>query len=243
MVTGIGVYEIQKASRPQSPQVSPSQPSGFTQPALPNQQVFKSPKKGQKHKAVPPMPQVLGRKYVLLSSNIPGTVSNWTRAAQQGVTQVRWLTPQPLAITAQPTTPPSGVTFYSNQVFTHDVQATFTFLHRGFGRTSVGLWSVATNNWAASADLDTGDTNFLSFSGGGRGTEWKHPGSPYMNRWTTIQVRVVGSTVHFSANNVLLEIIPLIIRGGYRAVLSVGSVSWNSGANDTPFRSISAQGN
>jgi len=227
-----GIYEIQHASRLQfqqqaQQQVQPS-PPGFTQ--------FNQPKRKKlpKHK--------LGPYHVVLSAD-PGAASNWTTVSRQGATQLNWLNPAPMEIIAQPTNPPSGMTLYGNQILNGDVAATFTFNHQGFGRTMVGLWSVATNTWAVAATLDTNDTNYLDLSSAVASTEYKYSGSPYMNRWITIQIQTVQSRAYFRVDGVVLENMPLSAQGGYRPAVSVGSVSWKSGANDTYFRSITANGN
>jgi hypothetical protein len=144
-----------------------------------------------------------------------------------------------MEIQAQPTNPPSGIMLTSNQIFTGRIHAVFTFNHQGFGRTNVGLWSVTKNTWAALATLDTDDTNNLSFFAGDPSTEYKLPGSPFMNRWITIVIDI-PDMVLFSVDGGVVAGMPLLVPDGFRLAVNVGCASWKSGANDTFFSAITA---
>lgn len=236
---GIGFYELKHQSTPQFQSVSIAQPAPFLSVSQP--QPNATPKPGFAPPLPPPPATLVGAtQFVLLGDNPAGS-SNWISQAQLGATQVTWHNPQPLEIIAQPN-PQSNITLYSSRIFSGNVDASFVFDHQGFGRTSVGLWSAAKNEFAAVAILDTNDTNYLDFSAGGLSTEYKYSSTPYMNKWTTIELRVVGTTVFFLADGVQLESMPVITQGGLRAAVGAGSVSWKSGANDTSFRSITATG-
>jgi hypothetical protein len=184
-------------------------------------------------------PRVSGTNYALLDKN-PMSANNWVKIADSGGASLRFLSPQPLEIIAPPVNP-SGITLYTQQVLNGDLDASFVFNHQGFGRTSVGLWSTATNDWAAVAILDTNDTNYLAFSAGGPSTEGRYSGSPYMNRWIVMRFLVHGSRVDFFANGTQLESMNFV-PGAFRLAVSVGCASWKSGANDTAFRLVSATG-
>lgn len=86
--------------------------------------------------------------------------------------------------------------------------------------------------------LDTDDTNYLNFSAGATATEYKYPGTPYMNKWTTVRMNVVGNQISFYADGALKETFTLRANTGYRLALSAGSISWKSGANTTSFGQI-----
>lgn len=209
-------------------------------------------KKGKKKGSVPAVPlsqavQALqptnagdGGVIVLLSDD-RGTAGNWVEASKAGSAQVSFSNPLPIEIVAQPN-PPSAIELRTKRLFTSDVDATFELLHRGFGRTNIGLWSVQRNSWGPLVILDTNDTNYLAFSAGGPSTEYKYSGSPYMNRWVKVRIQVAGPTIRFFTDDNLMETMSRMDSGGLQIELSVGSVSWKSGANDTAFRLVTAVG-
>jgi hypothetical protein len=87
--------------------------------------------------------------------------------------------------------------------------------------------------------IDTDDTNYLSFQAGPNATQWKYPGAPYMNRWITVRTRVTGSQADFYVDGVPLQTWPYTAAPGpFHLALSVGSVPWKSGDNETSFRSV-----
>ena len=141
----------------------------------------------------------------------------------------------------------SGVSvgFRSRQAFSGNLDASFELNHGGSGRTTVGLWSANQNSGLISAVLDTDDTNFLSLASGPNSTEWTYVGTPYMNRWITLRIQVVGSQVNFYADGALLKTWPVPVSlppDAYYIFFGAGSVCWKSGPNDSSFRLVSATG-
>jgi tetratricopeptide (TPR) repeat protein len=121
----------------------------------------------------------------------------------------------------------------------------FELIHSGYGRTSVGLWSHARNEGVIWAVLDTNDTAYLALASGSNSTEYRYSSAPYLNRWITLRIHVLGSQVSFYADSgsgqQLLQTWPAPISSApdsYYAAFAVGSISWKSGPNDTTFRRI-----
>lgn len=134
--------------------------------------------------------------------------------------------------------------FRSKQAFRGDIDASFQFFHGGYGRTSVGLWSVSQNQGVIWTVLDTDDTNYLLFASGPYSTDYSYSSTPYLNRWITLRIQTVGAQVKFYADSgggsQLLQTWPRLNQSdSYNLVFGSGSVCWKSGPNNTSFRSIS----
>jgi hypothetical protein len=136
----------------------------------------------------------------------------------------------------------SSVTLLSTFSYAGDVDFSVQLNHQGYGRTIIGLWSTNSNNWLANACLDTDDTDYLAFGSGSFTTENKYSGKNYMNRWINLRIRITGDLVEFFANGVLLASTHSATAGAFRLALTVGSVPWKSGDNNTSFSYIVATG-
>lgn len=189
-------------------------------------------------------------------NNAPDYSNNWTVAWQTGSPIVTY-TPGNFRIQA-PNECPGGwspsnsgvsVGFQSKQSFVGNVDVSFQLNHGGYGRTSLGLWSVNQNQRVVEVDLDTDDTAYLNFSSGAFSTQYQYSSAPYMNKWITLRIQVVGNQVNFYADNgsgqQLLQTWPVPVSSppdAYLLVFGSGSVCWKSGANDTSFRLVTATG-
>jgi hypothetical protein len=220
----VGIHELRNVT---AAPLSVPQPRAIVPASAPAQ-------KKLKHKVAP---LTAGTRHEILNGD-PASAANWMKAEDSGVATFSFFSPQPLEIRAQPTNPPSGVVLCSKTIFTGDVDATFVLNHQGFGRTNVGIWSATRNTWDIVVTLDTDDTNFLSFAAGGPSTEGKHSGSPFMNKWTTIQIKTAYRVTYFLVDDREVERLPQLAAGPFRVAVNVGCASWKSGANDTVFQSI-----
>ena len=185
-------------------------------------------------------------------NNAPDYSNNWVIALQTGTSTTTY-TSDNFRIQAPPVctgpTSGTGVIYRSKQAFAGDLDASFQLNHGGYGRTSVGLWSVKTNQLLLQAILDTDDTAYLNFGSGTNFTEYKYSSGPYLNKWITLRIQVVGSNVNFYADNgtglQLLQTWPvpaISSDDSYHLAFGAASVCWKSGANDTSFRLITATG-
>lgn len=177
-------------------------------------------------------------------ANAPNYTNNWFVSGNTGGTVVTY-TSGNLRVQASRSSPyPPGSSFrlLSNDSFVGDVDYSVLLDHQGKGRTIIGLWSVASNNWVAVSALDTDDTDYLAFAAGSFSTDWKYAGDPYMNRWITLRIKTVGNVAQFYADGVLLESLSITASGPLQLGLIVSSVPWKSGDNDTSFRIVNAIG-
>jgi hypothetical protein len=143
----------------------------------------------------------------------------------------------------------------SNIVFSGDIDVSFTFYHAGSGRTNVGIINEQKTTTLALAALDTDDTNYLNFivptcSDSACSTEYEFAGTPYMNRWTTVRIKVQGTDILFYADvdnptpTTLLKTLHLSdahTLDSFRLWLDVHSAPWKSGPNTTTFQSVTTQ--
>lgn len=179
----------------------------------------------------------------------PNYTNNWTVAAQYG-TPVATYTPGNFRIQSEATCGTgTNLVLRSKLAFTGDVDVSFQLNHGGFGRTVVGLWSTMQNQAVIQSILDTNDTAYLNFGSGPNFTEYTFSSAPYMNRWITLRIRIVGSQVMFYADDgsgpALLKTWPLTVNAppdSYSLFFAASSICWKSGANDTSFRQITATG-
>ena len=177
-----------------------------------------------------------------LWDHAPDYSNHWQLLPTSGLTQMTY-TFGNFRIQASPTNPPSGMTLLSNQLFVGDLDYSVQFNHQGYGRTNVGLWDPSANSWTALVTLDTDDTNLLAFNAGPISTQGKYSGTPYMNRWITISMKITGNQISFYADGMLKETFTLPANGGYNLGLNVGCASWKTGANDTSFGQVSVTAN
>ncbi len=174
-------------------------------------------------------------------TNAPNYTNAWQVVGNTGGI-VTTCTNGNLRVQASTNNPGSAFTMLSKESLTGDVDYSVQLNHQGFGRTFVGLWSVASNNWLALSVLDTDDTAYLAFSAGTLSTEYKYASEPYLNRWVNLQIKTVGNTVQFFVNGVLFEATTVAMPAAFRFGFSVGSVPWKSGDNDTSIRSLTVSG-
>ena len=135
----------------------------------------------------------------------------------------------------------SGVTFLSNRGFGSNIDATFSFRHQGFGRTTVGIYSASAKQWLADASLDTNDTAYLGFASGGQSSGYTFPSAPYMNTPITIRIVIDGNQASFYANNQLMATYPFTRLVPFQLGFAVGSVSWKTGDNISDFFRVNAK--
>jgi hypothetical protein len=200
----------------------------------------------------PPSTSLLQTTFTESFNNAPNYSNNWLIAGQTGST-ITTYTSGNFRIQSPPvcTSPGSGtsISYRSKQAFVGDLDVSFQLNHGGFGRTTVGLWSATTNQFVIQSILDTDDTAYLNFGSGVNFTEYTYSSAPYLNKWITLRIQVVGSIVNFYADNgsglQLLKTWPAPSSSSvesYYLAFNVGSVCWKSGANDTSFRLITATG-
>jgi hypothetical protein len=108
---------------------------------------------------------------------------------------------------------------------------------------------VNQNQSVIRVDLDTDDTAYLNFNSGSFSTQYTYSSAPYLNKWITLRIQVLGSQVRFYADNgagsQLLQTYPVPVSSSpdsYDLFFSAGSVCWKSGGNDTSFRLIQVTG-
>jgi hypothetical protein len=188
--------------------------------------------------------------------NPPDYGNHWAVAGQTGASTVTY-TQGTFRIQAPPvctgpstvTGPGTGITYRSKQAFVGDLDVSFQLNHGGFGRTTVGLWSATSNQLVIQSILDTDDTAYLSFGSGANATEYTYSSAPYMNKWITLRIQIVGGQVNFFADDgtgsQLLKTWPVPVTtfpDAYYLAFGAGSVCWKSGANDTSFRRVTVTG-
>jgi hypothetical protein len=173
--------------------------------------------------------------------NAPNLSNNWTVSVNTGTNVVTYTTGN-LRVQASQAGSGSSITFLSNESFDGDIDLSVQLDHQGYGRTVIGLWSASATNWLASSILDTDDTAYLAFTSGSFSTEYEYSSVPYMDQWITLEIKTSGNVVQFYANGVLLETTSFTLSGTFQLGLSVGSVPWKSGGNDTSFRQVNATG-
>lgn len=197
-------------------------------------------------------PVLNGQTFLETFNSAPDYSNNWVSGLQEGSPTITY-TPGNFQIQAPPvcTGPTSGTSVFlrSKRAFIGDLDVSFQLNHTGFGRTNVELWSVNQNQRAIRIDLDTDDTAYLNFSSGGLSTEYQYSSTPYMNKWISLRIQIVGSQVNFYADNgtgpQLLKTWPVPVTSppdAYYIAFGAGSVCWKSGGNDTSFRRIEATG-
>ena len=186
-------------------------------------------------------PTVLTNTFVENFQNAPNLLNNWNVSVNTG-TNVVIYTPGNLLIQSSQAGSGSAYALLSIDVFAGDIDFSVQLDHQGFGRTVIGLWSAASTNWLASAILDTDDTAYLAFTSGSFSTEYEYSSVPYMDQWITLEIKTSGNVVQFYANGVLLETTSFAPSGTFQLGLSVSSVPWKSGDNDTSFRLVNATG-
>lgn len=183
--------------------------------------------------------------------NAPDPANNWTMQAQSGSPQITY-TPGNFRIQAPNVcpTPNAGtsITYLTKQSFGGNIDVAFQLNHGGYGRTSVGLWSVNRNERVIEIDLDSDDTAYLNLASGEASTQSTYPSAPYMNTWITLRIQVVGDQATFYAENSsdsqALQTWPVPKSSPpdvYYLFFSVGSICWKSGANDTSLKSVSVR--
>lgn len=183
-------------------------------------------------------------------NNAPDYTNNWHISANYGATQIKYTAGnmQLYAGSSYPYPPGSNVRLSTNQIFSGDIDVTFEYNHQGYGRTNVGLISANDATALALAALDTDDTNYLNFIVPPNSTEYEHSGSPYMNRWTTIRIKVEGTEIKFYASvdgnppELLNTLSFSSAPSSFRLFFDAGSVPWKSGPNITSFSSVIAYG-
>jgi YD repeat-containing protein len=173
--------------------------------------------------------------------NAPNISNNWYVSEDAGTNVVTY-TPGNFLVQSSQVGAGSSITFLSNDSFTGDMDLSVQLDHQGYGRTIIGLWSAASTNWLASAILDTDDTAYLAFDSGAFSTQYEFSSAPYMDQWITLRIKTSGNIVQFFANGVLLETTSFTASGTFQLGLSVGSVPWKSGNNDTSFRLVNGMG-
>jgi hypothetical protein len=176
----------------------------------------------------------------------PDYTNNWIKSAQWGNTAFTY-TPGNLELWADRYggNPASGLYFESRKVFTGDLDWSVQLNHGGWGRVWVWLISASDSNHnVAQFALDTDDTNYLEMATeGGGSTQYKYLGTPYMNRWVTLRMKVAGSQVQFFADGALLETMVFTpTTNEYVLGFGVANAPWKSGPNDSSFRSVTATG-
>jgi hypothetical protein len=178
-------------------------------------------------------------------THVPDYTDKWAVASQTGSPTVTYSYGNFRIQASNSPNPGEGITFKSTRAFSGDLDAGFEFNHSGFGRTSVGLWSKNQNEGLIWGVLDTDDTAYLAFASGHSSTEYKYSNAPYMNKWITIGIQVVGDQVYFYANDGtglrLLQTLPAPkapTPDAYYLVFGASSVAWKAGPNDTSFRRI-----
>ena len=118
--------------------------------------------------------------------------------------------------------------------------------HAGYGRTVFWLFDPDTGGDSFRVELDTDDTSWLilswgAFAQGGPANNIPEISSgPYMNRWVRLRVVITEATLAFYADDTLLLELDMVgpVPQGNLIGLSVGSVAWKSGTNDTSFRHV-----
>jgi len=178
-------------------------------------------------------------------NNAPDYSNNWSIQWQYGSPVVTY-TPGNFRIQASnPCGTGEGIGFRSKQTFVGDVDVSFQLNHGGYGRTSVYLWSVNQNQPVIEDDLDTNDTAYLNLAAGANSTQYNYSSAPYMDKWITLRIQIVGTQVNFYADNGsgphLLQTYSAPVSSppdAYYIVFGAGSICWKSGGNDTSFRLI-----
>ena len=234
---GIGVYEIQQASKPQFPVSQRFYPSG---PAPASRMVQAAPRPLPNNFRTPTSYEPAVRStFSETFTTPPDFSSNWNYFIGSGNPSVRYGQGQ-----LQVQAPVSGgsARFVAKSSFSADVDVTFTYNHQGFGRTTVGLWSLDLNDWQVWADLDTNDTACLYLNSRGQPTAPLCPSTSYMNRTLALRIVVVGYQVTFYDDHSALGSLPFSPVGPYAPVIAVGSVNWKGGDNITTFYSVIANG-
>ena len=173
--------------------------------------------------------------------NAPNLSNNWNVSVNTGTNVVTY-TPGNLRVQSSQAGSGSSYALLSDDSFAGDIDFSVQLDHQGYGRTVIGLWSASAANWLASAILDTDDTAYLAFTSGAFSTDYEFSSVPYMDQWITLRIKTSGNTVQFFANGILLETTSFTPSGTFQLGLSVASVPWKSGDNDTSFRQVNATG-
>jgi len=165
-------------------------------------------------------------------------LSNWVKVSDLGQRRLTH-TPSNLRIQLQPADPPSEYLLRTKTVFRNS-DMTMELRHDGFGRVTVGLWSVRKGRPFAWIALDTDDTDYLNFGVGNAFTEWKYSGTPHMKKWIKFRIRVAGEKIVLSAGGKKeVQVVPPQERGDtYFVFLSLTCAKWKSGENDTTVRRV-----
>lgn len=167
---------------------------------------------------------------------LPDFSKNWEFVVGSGSPTVSYSGGQLLV--RAPVSGSSGRLHYIHSPLTDDPDVTFDFKHEGFGRTSVGLWSVARNEWQVWADLDTNDTPCLYLN------SWNQPGTSvcpsdrYLNRPLALRIQVAGNRVTFYVDNAAVGSFNYVNSGPCTPSMGAGSVNWKSGDNVTTFYGV-----
>ncbi|HEY6253714.1 MAG TPA: ankyrin repeat domain-containing protein [Candidatus Angelobacter sp.] len=171
---------------------------------------------------------------VVLSTTFstPDYLGNWTYDVLSGNPEVRH-TEEGIEIHA----PVSGALnrFIAKAASAGDQDVTFVFNHRGYGRTSVGLWSFELNDWQAWADLDTNDTPCLYLNSRGQPAVSFCPSDTYLNRSLQVRIQAERNEVTFYVDHAIVKTLRFSANGPYAAAFAVGSVRWKSGDNSPHF--------
>ena len=165
--------------------------------------------------------------------------ADWIKVSEQGVTSVEEQNGGLTFVASKD--PQSSIMLVNKKQLTGSVvEYVAEINHQGAGRTTLGVWSTNKRAWLASIDLDTDDTNYLSFGAGGKGTEWKYQGTPYMNHWVRFGIQIMGQQVNFSVDGKAIEMMGCDADSGPWSVgVAVGSVGWKSAPNNTQYRLVS----
>ena len=228
---GILVHEVQEASRRQ---LQPSQPVQNIQTPSPQNASTTNPAVGTVPLVRPSEPSS-GSSFTDTFNNAANCGTNWVYTVVKGNPIVSCL-PGDLHIDS----PRSGSLgrLLSNQSFTGDVDATFSFRHRGSGQTQVGLFNRAGNEYVAGIYVDTDDVPYLGFQGlPGQ----QYPNPPYLNQNVLVRIRTAGNQVQFFVNGTLFRTEPMTLPPSYQLLFQVGSETWKTDDNHSDLYSVVAR--
>ena len=185
--------------------------------------------------------------FVEVFDNAPDYTNNWELSNETGSVVFDY-TPGALHVTAAKS-PLSGASLRALEPMVGETLVyAIDFYHAGYGRTMAEVLSEDGTLPLAGFALDTNDTNFLNVNSyhttvGPWGTDSKHLGTPYMNRWVLMEIVVTNGTLYFFVDGAPLEQVDLGSQPqATRLQMSLGSAPWKSGPNDTTFASVYAKG-